>query len=209
VHRAAVHGARGQDTIDLLARDPPFRPMLGRLRHAGGGQPLVVGAPALREEQAQADTDRHLGPRQSERDQRLAVRPLAELAAVLALDPDRVLALLDQSGVVDHQHRVRPADQPVGGLHQLVLPRGRCPGRGRDEGMELLRVTRRHPRRHRLDALAFAGPDQALEVERRPAPLGLAAQALQERLQPAFQLLLPMICPRARHCPSPPQPALR
>ena len=67
------------------------------------------------------------------RDQGLAIGRLAELAAVLALDPDRVPALPHQRGVAHHQRRVRPAHQPVAGLHQLLLQRARGPGRGRDE----------------------------------------------------------------------------
>jgi hypothetical protein len=205
---AAEASARGQHTIDLLERDPPLGTVDDPFGHTGPRPPLVVGAPVLRQEQAQADADRHLSPGQGERDQRLAVRPLAQLAAVLPFDPDRVLALLDQGGVVDHQHRVRPADQPVGGLHQLVLQRGRRPGRGRDEVVQLLRVAWGHPRRHRLDALALAGQDQALEVERRPASLGLTPQALQERLQPAFQLLLPTLCRWSGHHAPPPRASL-
>ena len=57
--------------------------------------------------------------------------------------------------------------------------------------VQLLGVGRRHPCRHGLHALALAGQDQALEVDRRPAPLRLAPQPLQERLEPALQLILP------------------
>jgi hypothetical protein len=90
-------------------------------------------------------------------------------------------ALLDQRRVVDHQHGIRPADQPLGLADQFLLPgRGR-PGRGGDEMVQLLGLTGRHPGGHRLDALALAGPDQALEVDRRPAPLLLAPQAIEER----------------------------
>ena len=76
-------------------------------------EPLRIAGPALGQEQAQADADRHLGAGQCERDQNLAVGPFAELAAVLPLHPDRVLALLHQRGVVDNQHRVRSADQAL------------------------------------------------------------------------------------------------
>src|SRR3954463_15755073 len=105
--------------------------------------------------------------------------------------PDRVAALLHQGRVVHDQDRIRPADQPVGGLDQLVLERRGRPGRGGDEMVQLLGVGRRYPCRHRLHALALAGQEQALEVDRRPAPLRLAPQPLQERLEPALQLILP------------------
>ena len=119
---------RLEHAVDLVEGDPPLRTVPDPFRRTGTSQPLGVGAPALGQEEPQPDTDRHPGPSQGERDQRLAVGPLAELAAVLALDPDRVPPLLDQRGIVDHQHRVRPADQPVGGAHQLVFQRGRGPG---------------------------------------------------------------------------------
>jgi hypothetical protein len=57
--------------------------------------------------------------------------------------------------------------------------------------VQLLDIAGSHARRHRLDALALARQDQPLEVDRGPAPLLLAPQAGHERLQPAFQLLLP------------------
>jgi hypothetical protein len=104
-----------------------------------------------------------------------------------------MLALLRQGGVVDHRHRARPADEPVGGLRQLVLQGGRGPGRAPDEVMQLLDVIRRHAPGHRLDALALAGQEQALQVDRRPAPLRLAREPLQERLQPPLERLLPCL----------------
>src|SRR3954452_4139126 len=84
-----------------------------------------------------------------------------------------------------------PARQPVGGPHQLVLQGLRRPGRGGDEVVQLLEVARRHARGHRLAALPFARQQQALEVEGRPAPLLLAPEPRQERLEPTFQLVLP------------------
>ena len=102
-------------------------------------------------------------------------------------------ALLHQRGVIDHENRVRPADQPVGSLHQRVFQRCGEPGRGRDEVMQLLGITRCYPRRHGLDALALAGQDQAFEVDRRPMPLRLAPQPLQKRFQPAIKVVLPAV----------------
>jgi hypothetical protein len=153
----------------------------------------VIGAPVLGQEQPPADAHRHLAPGERQRDQRLAVGPLAELAAVLALHAHRAPALLHQSRVVHDQRRVRPADEPVGGPDQLVLERGRGPGRGRHEVVQLLEVAGGDARRHRLDALALARQDQALGVDRRPAPLRLAPEAFQERLEPALELTLPAL----------------
>jgi hypothetical protein len=142
----------------------------------------------------QADADRHLGRRERERDQGLAVGPLPEPAAVPALHAHRVPALLHERGVVHDQDRLRAAHRPVGRLHQLVLERRGRPGRGGDEVVQLLEIAGGDARGHRLDALALAGQDQALEVDRRPAPLLLALQPRQERLEPAFELGFPAFC---------------
>ena len=86
---------------------------------------------------------------------------LPEAAAVLARHPDRVPALLGQGGVVDDQHRVRPADQRVRPLDQEP-PQGRVvPGRARDEVVELVVAAQAEPGRHGLQALALAGAEQA------------------------------------------------
>ena len=69
--------------------------------------------------------------------------------------------------------------------------------------VQLLGVGRRHPSRHRLDALALAGQDQPLEVERCPVSLRLAPQPRQERCQPALKLTLPAFHRQATHCAPP------
>jgi hypothetical protein len=56
--------------------------------------------------------------------------------------------LFDQGGVVDHQHGVGPADEPVGRSDQLVLERRRGPGRARQEVMQLLDIAGRDPSGH-------------------------------------------------------------
>jgi len=89
----------------------------------------------------------------------LAVGALAQLAAILPRDPDRVLALLDQGGVVDHQHRLGAADKPVGLPGQGIFERRCGPGRGRQEMVQLLDVARSNSCRHGLDALALARQD--------------------------------------------------
>jgi hypothetical protein len=201
---AAEPGARGQHAINLVQRDLPLRPVGDHLGHARGCASPGIRTPVLRQEQPQADTDRHLGPGQGERDQRLTVRPLPKLTTVLPLHPDRVPTLLHQGRVVHHQHRVRPAHQPVGGPHQLLLQRSRRPGRGGDEMMQLLGVSRRYPGRHGLDALALARQDQALEVEWCPVSLRLAPQPRQERLEPALEFTLPAVRrPPLHHAPPP------
>jgi hypothetical protein len=90
----------------------------------------------------------------------LAVGPLAQGAAVLPRHADRALALLRQGGVVDHQHRVRPADERVRLLDQEPAQRRVVPGGAGDEVLELVVASQPEPGRHRLQALALAGAEQ-------------------------------------------------
>src|SRR4051794_5810547 len=53
--------------------------------------------------------------------------------------------------------------------------------------------------------LRSPGRDQALEVERRPAPLLLAPQPCQERLAPMLELLLPAVSVHPLHRAPPPR----
>ena len=51
-------------------------------------------------------------------------------------------------------------------------------------GAKLLLVVGALPTRHRLDALALPGRDQATQVHRRPAPLARVPELRQKRLYP-------------------------
>ena len=125
-HHPAEAGAGGHDAVDLGGRDVRLRQRSAvLLGHARAGAALGVGGPTFRQEQPQPDRHRDLAPGQGERDQDLAVGPLAEAAAVLARDPDRVPALLGQGGVVDDEYRVGAADQGIGPLDQEP-PQGFC-----------------------------------------------------------------------------------
>lgn len=201
-HHPAEAGAGGHDAVDLGKRDVCLRQRSAvLLGHARAGAALGVGGPAFRQEQPQPDRHRDLAPGQGERDQDLAVRPLAEAATVLAGDPDRVPALLGQGGVVDDQYRVGAADEGIGPLDQEP-PQGRVvPSRAREEVLELVVAAQAEPGSHGLQALAIAGPDQPLQVDRRPpAPL-LVPQHRQERPEPTVQLLAPVRF-RHRHRPA-------
>jgi hypothetical protein len=102
------------------------------LGHVRAGAALGVAGPRLGQEQPQAHRHRDLAPGQGERDQRLAVGPLAQAAAALARHPDREPALLEQGGVVDDQHRVRAADECARPLDQEPAQGCVVPGRARD-----------------------------------------------------------------------------
>jgi hypothetical protein len=166
---AAEAGAGGQHAIDL----PERQVRLGQgvavfFRHPGSGATLRVSGPRLRQEQLQAHRHRDLAAGQSERDQHLAVGPLAQGTAVLPAHPDRVPALLGQGGVVDHHHGVRPADKRVRLLDQEPAQRCVVPARAGNEVVELVVPAQPETGRHRLQALPLALSEQAPHIDRRP-----------------------------------------
>jgi hypothetical protein len=101
---AAKAGTGGDDTVDLLDGDLRFcqsdLPIFGnaRPRHSIG-----VVRPGLGKEEPQPHHHRHFARRQGHRDQRLAIGRFAERGSVLRRDPDRVLPLFRQRGVVDDE----------------------------------------------------------------------------------------------------------
>jgi hypothetical protein len=111
------------DAGDLVERDLPLRPEDDILGHTALATTDFVLCPLLRQVEAQRDRYGDLVPRQRQGDERLAVGSLAELAAVLVRDADRVLALLHQRRVVDDQMRVVSADERVRLLQQHALVR--------------------------------------------------------------------------------------
>src|SRR4051812_28589061 len=122
-------------------------------------------------------------------------------------DPHRVLALLHQRRVVDHQDGVRPTNQTVGFLSQKLLQGRPSPGRRRQKVLQWPRASRSDALRHRLDALALAGTEQTLHGQRHPASLRDILQAIQKRRQPVFEVVFP-IHSRSRHPTTPDSGAL-
>lgn len=118
--------------------------------------------------------------------------PLAEIAAVLTRNTDRVLALLDEGGVVDDQHRIPATDEPVGRLDQERLQGRRVTGRDADEVVELLTVSRRDLLGQMRHALALGGPKESFDVERRPVALFGALEPVQEGVELPVECLLPV-----------------
>ena len=108
-------------------------------------------------------------------------------------------ALLDQRRVVHDQHGIGTTDQAVGLLGQHPLQPVVRPGRGGDEVVQLLDLARADAGRHRLHALALAGQQQALHIQRRPAPLLRPRQCRQERRKPGVQLRNPGLSLAIRH----------
>jgi hypothetical protein len=111
------------------------------------------------------------------------------LPAVLPRHADRQRALLRQRRVVDHQRRVRTAQQLVGLFGQHAPERAVVPGRAGDEVLQLVVPGQAEAGRHRLQALALARAEQPAQVERRPGPARLPAERGEEGRQPSIQVV--------------------
>jgi dTDP-4-amino-4,6-dideoxygalactose transaminase len=83
-------------------------------RYAGALQTCRITCPVVGEEETQGEHHWHFTTRKRQRHQRLAIRRFAETRCILRSDTNRALALLRHCGVVDDQHRIPTADEPVG-----------------------------------------------------------------------------------------------
>lgn len=126
--------------------------------------------PRLRQEQPERQRHRHLAARERHRHQHLAVGDRGELPSVLAHHAHGVPPLFEERGVVDDQHCLRPAHQPLGLAREYALHWRRVPVRAGDEVVQLGVVRGRDARRHRLDTLPVAGAEQPPHIHRRPLP---------------------------------------
>ena len=201
-HQAEPHPGRPQ-AIHLGERNRALAAGNDRLvRHPRCGATRGVVGPLLWQEQPQAERDRHLPIGERQRNQRLAVRPLAQLPTILPRHPHRESALLRQRRVVDHQHRLRTADHPVRLLRQHRPQRAVIPGRAGDEVLQLVVPAQSQLQRHRLQAFALARAEQAAHIERRPGSAASCGQAHQgmasaTRPDPAPRQLPPPSHPHA------------
>ena len=75
-------------------------------------------------------------------------------------DSDRMIALLRQAGVINHQKRIRCANDPVRLQSKLGLKRDSIPKAIGNEMVEAVVLAWSEPLRHRPDALAVTGTDK-------------------------------------------------
>ena len=100
--------------------------------------------------------------------------------------------LLGNRSVVDHQHGIAAANEPVRLNKQFRLHRSRIPDPGSNEVMQLIIFAKRKSLRHRLNALAIARADQPRYVERTHLSPRFMTQPIQKRLKPTSKLFLPI-----------------
>ena len=111
---------------------------------------------------------------------------------MLALDADRVLALLGQRRVVHDQHGVLAAYQGVSRPAQHLFQRGGGPGRGRYKVVKLLRLPGAHTFGHWLDTLARPWSYKYLKVSGCPATLLGTLKNRQEWFKPFLKIFIPI-----------------
>jgi hypothetical protein len=123
---------------------------------------------------------------QRQRHRYLTVVLLAELAAILPRDPDRVPPLLGKASVVDNPSLDRPAALDCRqhqfahfGQHGRVRPR-RVPDKMKQRLVFCGNLCRGRHRRHRLDALALNRHQQPQAVVmHRLLPIGMAQRGTE------------------------------
>ena len=101
-------------------------------------------------------------------------------------------ALLGNRCVIDHQHGIVAANQPVRLNTQFRLHRRRIPHPGCNEVVQLIVFATRNPLRHRLNALAIARTDQSSHVEWTHLSPRLVPQPIQKWLKKASKLFFPI-----------------
>lgn len=108
-------------------------------------------------------------------------------------DTNRGLPLLRERRVINDLPGLATANQGIRLSPQRRLQRRAVPKPRTDEMVEPVIAERFGACRHRLDALAIAGANQAGDVGRAHPSPRLVAQILQIRLEPAFQIALPIL----------------
>ena len=190
--QTATH-TRRDDTIDLCQSHLWLRPRRSIFgRNTRSLQLSLIARPTLGKKQPQRQHDRYFAARQRQRYEGLAVRGLAQRRGILRSDTNRMRAFLGYCSVVDHQHGIAAADEPVCLDKQFGFHRRRIPNPGCNEVMQLIACAERKPLRHRLHALAVAGTDQSRHVKWAHLTPCFVTQPIQKRLEPTSKLVSPI-----------------
>ena len=181
-HPAELEAA-GAHLAEQRQRLPPLLLKRHVRRHAGP-LPRRRCQPRRRQVEGRAEQIRaRFGPK-GHRHGDLTVGDLAQRAAVLARDPDRMHALLRKARPVDDQPPLALGDHGP----QPTPDARRVPRRVGDEVLErLIRPRIRHAREHRLHRLPRAVAEQPLYVAPQREHLRPVAEALLEHFEPRHQ----------------------
>src|SRR5262249_9866406 len=100
-------------------------------------------------------------------------------------------AFLGYRSVVNHQHGIAAADEPIRLDKQFCFHRRCIPDPGGNEVVQLIVFAERKPLRHRLNALAIARTDHPRHVEQTHLSPRPVTQPIQKRLEKASKLYFP------------------
>jgi site-specific DNA recombinase len=178
---------------------------------AGGPTPRLILGPCLGQVQLPVDERPPLGAGVSKKDAQLAVVDLAGGARVLALDPDRGRALLEEPGLVHHQHRRRVAQVLDHIAAQVVPDQIRVPVGGGQQPLHPVRGGLASMLGQLPTVLATHVANQPTQIRQHPPPwLGAdeptrdpGVQRLQPRRPPPYFLDLCCRLVGLRHGPLP------
>ena len=144
---AKAHTGR-HGTIDFRQSHLRFRSCRSIFgRNTRSLQPSPLARPTLGKKQPQRQHDWDFASRKRQRYQGLAVGGLAQRRSILRSDTHRMRAFLGYCGVVDHQHGIAAADEPIRLNKQFCLHRPRIPDPGRNEVVQLIVFAKRKPLR--------------------------------------------------------------
>jgi hypothetical protein len=101
-------------------------------------------------------------------------------------------AFLGYRSVIDHQHGIVAADEPIRLDQQLGFHRRLIPDPSRNEVVQLIACAESKPLGRRLNALAIARTDQPRHVERAHLSPRLVSQPIQKRLEKVSMLFFPI-----------------
>src|SRR2546430_4550392 len=121
-HAAEAHTGR-DDTIDLCQSQLRLRPRRSIFGwNTGSLQPSLIARPTLGKKQSQPQHDRYFAARKRQRYQGLAIGGLAQRRSILRSNAHRMSAFLGYRSVVNHQHGIVAADEPIC-LDKLSFPK--------------------------------------------------------------------------------------
>jgi hypothetical protein len=105
---------------------------------------------------------------------------------------DGRIPLLRQSRVINDQPSFLVTNESIGLLPQRRFERRAVPHPSADEMMEPVVADGVYTSRHRLDALAIAGANQASDVRGAHPPTCLVAESIKIRSKPFREIVLPI-----------------
>lgn len=103
-----------------------------------------------------------------------------------------MIALLWQSGVIDHKKRIQRANDPVRLSRKLSLKRNSVPKAIGNEMVEAVVLAWSKPFRHRLDTLAVTGANEPGDIKRAHLSPLLVSELVQKRVQKCCKLRIPI-----------------